>query len=116
MMPAHALSNIEIEYFVREAGITDFRGIFMRDTLPARPRTNEKGVINLDSIEGDGTHWVCWKKHGNIVNYYDSFGNITPPIEFIEYVKNCQVFYNRDCEQEENTIICGHLCILNLCN
>jgi hypothetical protein len=115
-MPAHALSNIEIDYFVRAANIRNFRGIFMRDTLPRSPKTNEKGVINLDSNEGDGTHWVCWKKQGNLVNYFDSFGNITPPLEFIEYVKNCQLFFNRDCEQEENTVICGHLCILYLCN
>jgi len=115
-MPSHALSDVELRYFAREARIKSFRGVYMRDTLPRRPLKYEKAIINLDSLEGDGTHWVCYSKMNNLVQYYDSFGNLPPPLEFMKYMKNCEINFNRDSEQKENTVICGHLCIKNLCS
>lgn len=32
---------------------------------------------------GAGTHWTCYFKRRNRINYYDGFGNLPPPIEFI---------------------------------
>jgi hypothetical protein len=113
-MPSHALSDVELRYFARAANISDFRGVYMRDTLPRIPRCNEKGIINLDSNDGDGTHWVCYSKSKNVVRYYDSFG-ILPPVEFMTYMRKCIISFNRERNQLENTVICGHLCILNLC-
>jgi len=115
-MPSHALSDVELRYFVKAAKIKNFRGVYMRDALPHKPRKVENAIINLDTTEGDGTHWVCYSKKKDIVYYYDSFGNLPPPIEFTIYMKNCDIYFNRDCEQSENTVICGHLCILKLCN
>ena len=31
----------------------------MKDTLPLKIQKNETGIVNLDSIRGPGTHWVC---------------------------------------------------------
>jgi hypothetical protein len=115
-LPSHALSDVELRYFAKAAQIENFRGVYMRNTLPRNPRTNEKAIINLDSMEGEGTHWVCYSKKKNIVCYYNSFGNIPPPTEFTNYMKNCIIDMNRDCEQQEDSVICGHLCILYLCN
>ena len=42
---------------------------------------NEKecGIINLDDIEGQGTHWVCYRNlEKNLVEYFDPFGLIMP--------------------------------------
>jgi hypothetical protein len=114
-LPSHALSDEELKYFVIAARIQHFRGVFMRDTLPKYPRRVEKVILNLDSIDGNGTHWVCYIKNNRDVNYFDSFGNLPPPKEVIDYLKDCNIQFNRDCEQEENTVICGHLCILFLC-
>lgn len=115
-MPSHALSDVELKYIAKSAKINHFRGVYMRNTLPKKPKKVEKGIINLDSMEGDGTHWVCYSKKNNVVQYYDSFGNLPPPLEFVKYMQNCDIYFNRECEQQENTVICGHLCILNLCN
>jgi hypothetical protein len=115
-MPSHALSDGELRYFAAAAKIKNFRGVYMRDALPRKPKKLETAIINLDSVEGDGTHWVCYSKNDNLVQYYDSFGNLSPPIEFVNYVKHCDIYFNRKQDQEENTVICGHLCILNLCN
>ena len=50
----------------------------MRDILPRRPLANECGIINIDSHFGNGTHWVAYKKLRK--KYFDSFGNLTPPV------------------------------------
>lgn len=87
----------------------------MRDELPERPLNNEMGIVNLDSWRGLGTHWVCYKKRGDIVNYYDSFGNLRPPAELISYFgMSTRVFYNYTTQQLPNSVVCGHLCLLFL--
>lgn len=83
----------------------------MRNTLPKIPKKNESGIVNLDSSEGPGTHWVAYKKKGNDVEYFDSFGNLKPPKEVIQYFKCCTIKYNRNCYQKFNTSNCGHLCL-----
>lgn len=65
-----------------------FRGIFMRDNLPKSPKRNECAIINLDSVNGLGTHWVSYCKLNNIAYYFDSFGNLPPPKELIEYLSS----------------------------
>lgn len=83
----------------------------MRDNLPRRPRKNECGVVNLDSVQNSGTHWVCYCKEGNTVHYFDSFGNLKPPLELIDYFNNCNILYNHANYQSYNEFVCGHLCL-----
>lgn len=84
----------------------------MRDTLPKNPRKNESAIINLDSGRGSGTHWVCYKKRGNIVYYFDSFGDLRPPVELTRYLGPAvRVKYNFECKQRMDSVICGHLCL-----
>jgi hypothetical protein len=87
----------------------------MRDKLPLRPKKEERGIINLDGSEENGTHWVCYVKTNKDVSYFDSFGNLLPPKEFLQYMKGCNILYNRHQYQTYGTIICGHLCLLYLC-
>lgn len=84
----------------------------MRDALPkSGPLSNECAVINLDETKGPGTHWVCYKKRGSVVKYYDSYGNSKPPRELLSYFRGCKIYYNFEREQDFNTKICGHLCL-----
>lgn len=84
----------------------------MKDELPERIWKNETGIVNLDNSSGVGTHWVCYKKIKNTVYYFDSFGNLPPPIELLHYFKRAEkVLYNFNKIQKDNTIICGHLCL-----
>lgn len=54
----------------------------MKDRLPKKIKKNfESGVINLDNNDGPGTHWTAYKKYGNNIFYFDSFGNLKPPLE-----------------------------------
>lgn len=107
-----ALTNIDIINYAKKANIPYFRNVFMRNTLPKNgPLKNESGVVNLDVLEGIGTHWVAYKKRGNLVIYFDSFGDLKPPIEIVNYFKKCKIIYNYDTFQKFNTINCGHLCL-----
>lgn len=85
----------------------------MRNELPVtmKPWKNESAIVNLDSKENAGTHWVCYRKRGTKVYYFDSFGNLQPPVELKRYFRGCEIYYNYHQEQDYNTNICGHLCL-----
>lgn len=53
----------------------------MRDELPYKPNRAECGVINLDTSEKSGTHWVAYAKLNDYIEYFDSYGNLRPPKE-----------------------------------
>ena len=51
------LSNFDIEDILK--GITNFRGVYIKDMLPNRTGEDESVVINTqDYLDGGGTHWV----------------------------------------------------------
>lgn len=83
----------------------------MRDTLPSKPRKIECGIMNLDINKNHGTHWVAFVKHNNYAEYYDSFGNLKPPLELVKYLYNLPIYYNYDRHQAFGTTNCGHLCL-----
>lgn len=88
----------------------------MRNALPRRPRLNESGIINLDNFDGPGTHWTAYKKIRNKVYWFDSFGDLAPPLEVISYFNGSRVYYNYDKYQTFGSVNCGHLCLKFLTN
>lgn len=91
--------------------IKHFRGVFSRDNLPKHPLNIECAVLNLDTLQGKGTHWVAYYKNKNKVIYFDSFGNLPPPTELQQYFQKYNIVYNYTNYQKYNTFICGHLCL-----
>ena len=84
----------------------------MRDALPrSSPWENESAVVNLYDTAGPGMHCVCYKKRGDMVLYFDGFGNLRPPVELIRYfgssVTDVRCNYAR--KQPPDTIVCGHI-------
>lgn len=92
----------------------NFRGVYMRDSLPKLPKINECAIVNLDSSDNLGTHWVAYVKKGINVNYFDAFGNLRPPLELLKYFDGCKILYNRRRYQDWETPYCGHYCLLFL--
>lgn len=82
----------------------------MRDQLPKRPHKIECGVINLDISKNPGTHWVAYVKRNKYVEYFDSYGDLKPPSEFIKYV-GPNICYNYQNYQGDHSYNCGHLCL-----
>ena len=74
--------------------------------------------MNLHSLEGVGTHWVCcWfsEKH---FEYFDSFG-LPPPLEWEENVKKwfpkMKTFLRNNFQiQDFPSLKCGYYCLLFL--
>ena len=84
----------------------------MRDALPhTGPLKNESAVINLDNANGSGSHWCAYKKLGNDVVYFDSFGDLQPPIDLLLYLGVPTVKYNYERFQDFGSYNCGHLCL-----
>lgn len=90
----------------------------MRDGLPETgPLQNECAILNLDTSDGMGTHWVAYYKKNSNIYYFDSYGNLPPPMELVNYFgSDCTIYYNYSNFQKYGTVICGHLCIQFLMN
>lgn len=113
MLPARALNEIDLYKFCKN--IANFRGIFMLDKLPSKPRKIECGIVNLDKSYNSGTHWVAYYKKHNEIEYFDSYGNLRPPKEILQYLGN-NIKYNYTRYQKDGSVICGHLCLKFLYN
>ena len=116
------LTNFDLDKHARNLRIPNFRGVFMRDTLPCNPYHKECGIVNFNTSEQSGSHWVCYLKDGmNQRIYFDSFGQITL-CEIQKYLKTDielkndipVIERNTDIVQRSNTHVCGHLCLFVL--
>ena len=84
----------------------------MKNKLPSTgPQYQECAIVNLDDDTGPGTHWVAYKKRGSNVIYFDSFGDLQPPLELFEYLNVDNIKYNHEKYQSYDTFNCGHLCL-----
>lgn len=109
-LPNKPLNNVELLEAARKLRIPNFRGVFLRDTLPKNSYGKvECGILNLDEFGGGGTHWVAWYRNGVSKYYFDSYG-IQPPTELIKYLKS-PIYYNTEQVQRSDQVFCGHLCL-----
>ncbi|GFT84273.1 uncharacterized protein TNCV_1150641 [Trichonephila clavipes] len=97
-----------------------FRDWFTIDTLPKKMRKNENGIINLDIITGDGTHWVCYYNDPKyeFIEYFDPFGEYMSddyelPEEIEKYLKtsNKHIRYSSNFLQKPSSVKCGYYCM-----
>ena len=58
------LSNFDLEGWIDKLGIKHFSGVYSRDALPDKILKKECGIINLDDIVGQVTHWLLLQKFG----------------------------------------------------
>jgi len=84
----------------------------MRDTLPKKPWKDECGILNLDSSDGQGSHWLTWIKRGKSSVTFDSYG-LNPPTELANYLKGSNT-YNNTAQVQKNGHACGHFCLFVL--
>ena len=109
------LANTEINDIMRKYKITNFRGCYSKDILPASPLKNESVVVNLeDYLDGNGTHWtvIYNDPKSRDIEYFDSFGML-PPDVVRKYMSkaNKGIVYNSSTIQDMNSIMCGYYCV-----
>ena len=106
------LSNIDISQKLKY--IPHFRGVYTRDILPKRILKLECGVINTDTINGNGKHWVCYYNDpkSKYIEFLDSFG-LSPSKEILNYLETSgkDILYNSSQLQANNSIKCGYYCV-----
>ena len=108
------LSNFDLFDWVNKLGIKHFRDIFSRNALPKKIG-KECGIINLDDIQGPGTHWVCYRNLDSFVEYFDTFGLIMPH-EVYHYLASSgkRQIYSQDEIQNRDSVLCGYWCLYYL--
>lgn len=110
------MNENDINTFAKK-NLPTFKGTFMRNNLPNKCRKNESAIINLDDMTGPGTHWVAYLKKNNEVYYFDSFGNLPPPVELIKYLgSDSHIYYNFKRYQNYGSVNCGQLSLKFLYN
>lgn len=113
-IPNRPLSNFDLLRYVKILNIQNFRGVFMKDNLPKKPKEVENGIVNFNRSDQPGSHWVAYYKDGKDRIYFDSFGQTTLH-EIQNYLKEPDegsvIQRNTDVVQPFNSVICGHLCL-----
>lgn len=105
--PNRPLTNIDLIKYAKIMKIPCFRGVFMQNSLPLDGvKVNECAILNLDDKNGTGTHWVAYKKVGKDVTYFDSFGNLKPPKELLDYLGVDKIKFNYERYQNFDTFNC----------
>lgn len=96
--------------------------ILVKQGRKSQPWRYETGIINLDDSHGSGTHWVAYAKKDHHCEYFDSYGNLRPPQEFLNYMSRGgvnitdDIMYNYSGVQKDKKYNCGHLCLRFLSN
>ena len=109
ILPNESLSNFQLIDAAKKLRIKHFRGVFVRDQLPEKPRKIECGILNTGDSSTNGFHWMCWYKNDNEKLCFDSYA-LPPPVELVDYLGR-PIFYNSERLQYGDTVFCGHLCL-----
>ena len=90
-----------------------FGGVYPRDRLPSGS-TRRSFVVNTDTSDRPGEHWVCVHfGEDGVAEYFDSYG--LPPWAYGDIVRfmrsrSKQIYYNTTRYQSDETKVCGHYC------
>ncbi|CAB0034481.1 unnamed protein product, partial [Trichogramma brassicae] len=115
-LPNRALTNYDLVKYAKLLKIPHFRGVFMRDELPSSgARYRESAIVNLDDSIVPGPHWVAYRKCGKSAIYFDSFGDLQPPRDLMNYLKVPEVLYNHERYQKFDTY-CLNKILVSLSN
>jgi hypothetical protein len=100
--------NLEISNKLRN--IKGFKGVFSRDTLPPITKYPASLVVNTDTRDQPGSHWVAIYFHAKeVAEYFDPYG--LPPLhqEFRDYLPTT-VTHNEITLQCTECVTCGEYC------
>ena len=90
-----------------------YNGVYMRDQIKYIPKLNNSfSIINFDTSQNKGTHWVGIIQSYNYVYYFDSYG-ASPLQEVMNLFKpEFEILYINYAVQMQNTAICGLLVLV----
>jgi len=108
------MNSLEIINYLKN--FKNFCGVFSRDQINIKLEKNCGIIINTDTSDGPGEHWVAIYFSKSAI-YFDSFG--LPPLhdEITKYLNSISPdgwHYNRICFQSLYQDTCGMYCIFFL--
>ena len=103
-VPDKPLTNIELVRYDGLLKVPDFRGVFMRDTLPKYPFNEVSGIVNFNTSRQPGSHWVCYYRNNNERIDFNSYGQIIP-VEIQQFLKTGSEFDPGKEVIQRNTVI-----------
>ena len=84
-----------------------FLNVYSSDQFPKNVKNNQCFIINTDSINEPGTHWIAVYKYKNKFYFYDTFNRkIQTLSKYFKNIKNV-VNANADRDQSFNESNCG---------
>ena len=105
----YPMSNLKIDKILKNN--ENYIGTFSKDNVPIL-KNNQSTIVDLDDSLGKGTHWISYKKIGNKIFYFDSYGvAYIPDIIKNQYPKHkfiCNIYRVKSMDSNQ----CGRFCIL----
>lgn len=87
-----------------------FRGVFAHNQVDdLKPKKGDSIIMNLDTIQQGGSHWVAFFFSPENAVYFDSFG-VPPDNRSLNYLEKYgkQVLFSDEQIQEDSSIECGY--------
>ena len=100
------MSNLKIDEILQHD--KNYIGTFSKDNVQIL-KNNQSVIINLQDSDKNGSHWVSYKKIGNKISYFDSYG--VPDIIKSQYPNHkfiCNIYRIQSIDSNQ----CGRFCIL----
>ena len=103
-----------IQLINRLKSVRNFCGVYARDQLPKTLRRPVSFIVNTDSKNEKGEHWVAFYLTKSRLEYFDPLG--FPPfgknlVGFINKNTRKRFYYSCKSLQNSNSTICGKYCI-----
>ena len=108
------MNEITIDNYLSHDAVVNkfYKGVMSYDELP---RVISEGlyVVNTDTSDGPGKHWIClFVDHNHVIDYFDSLGE--EPKELKMYLQNQNLMYRYNSKRLQGLMstVCGNYCIL----
>lgn len=90
-----------------------FDGVFAKNQLPAGSRPNRAFILNTDTSNLPGSHWIAVVVNENKAYIFDPLCMIPPPLRLIYWMnQRYQNWdYNKRQVQPIDSVACGQYCI-----
>ena len=105
----YPMSNLKIDDILKNN--VNYIGTFSKDNVP-HLKNNQSTIINLQDSDKSGSHWVSYKKIGNKIFYFDSYGVAYIPDIITKQYSNHKFISNIYRIQSMDSNQCGRFCIL----
>ena len=115
-IPIHQKSSMDtIKLDQLLVNVSGFIGACPFDELPVKPSTDFSVIINTDSSEGPGEHWLAIVRKGPVYYFHDSYGREPNDMLFTaEFRDKMDKYINGNCVSNTKWIqqivsnVCGH--------